>query len=76
MCWKNKPELKNSNVAEIIQRYKNLRRIKIYVIVTNKSDSDQCSEWENALSNEHRDIIEVNIVNNGVFQSNLSWLLL
>ena len=65
-------ELKNSNMSEIIQRYKNLRRIKIYVIVTNKSDSDQCSEWENALSNEHRDIIEVNIVNNGVFQSNLS----
>ena len=65
-------ELKNSNMSEIIQRYRNLRRIKIYVIVTNKSDSDQCSEWENALSNEHRDIIEVNIVNNGVFQSNLS----
>ena len=37
-------ELKNSNMSEIIQRYKNLRRIKIYVIVTNKSDFDQCSE--------------------------------
>ena len=35
-------EFKNS--LKKSQRYKNLRRIKIYVIVTNKSDFDQCSE--------------------------------
>lgn len=61
-------ELKNFNVAEINQRFKNIKKFQIDVMVTNANDFNQCTEWQNTFGKEIRDIIEVNIVNQGFFQ--------
>ena len=61
-------ELKNFNVAEISQQFKNIKKFQIDVMVTNVNDFNQCTEWQNALGADFRDIIKVNIINQGFFQ--------
>lgn len=61
-------ELKNFNVADIRQRFRNLRKIEIYVIVTNQNDLSECSEWSKELKTEDHDIIKVHHVNQGFVQ--------
>lgn len=52
-------ELKNFDVPSIKKRFKNIRKIQIYVLAPYESDLIQCSEWTNALKMEDRDIIKV-----------------
>ena len=61
-------ELKNCNVTEIVQRFKNLNKFQIFVIARSSEDFNKSNEWKETLEKKVQDVIELNIVNQGLFQ--------
>ena len=55
-------------MTEIVQRFKNLNKFQIFVIARSSEDFNKSNEWKETLEKKVQDVIELNIVNQGLFQ--------